>query len=42
MNGSSGETQFRCTVEWAAECLAMALVSLMVVVSTLRLFGILS
>jgi len=42
MSNSSGETQFRAKVEWAAEWLAMALVSLMVVVSTLRLFGILS
>jgi hypothetical protein len=42
MSNSSDETQFRRTVEWAAEWLAMALVSLMIVVSTLRLFGILS
>jgi len=42
MNGSSSETRFRRTAEWAAELLAMALVSAMIVVSTLRLLGILS
>jgi len=42
MNGSSGETRLRRTAEWATELLAMALVSVMVVVSTLRVLGILS
>jgi hypothetical protein len=42
MNGPSSETWFRRTVEWTVDWLAMALVSVMVVVSALRLFGILS
>jgi hypothetical protein len=37
-----GETRFQRSIEWLAELLAMAFVSAMVLVSTLRLFGILS
>jgi hypothetical protein len=42
MDGFPRETQFRRTAEWLAESLAMAFVSVMVVVSTLRLLGIVS
>ena len=42
MSESSCETQSRNRVELIAELLVMALVGIMVVVSTLRLFGILS
>jgi hypothetical protein len=37
-----GETQFRSVVERAAEWLVVAFASLMALVSTLRLLGILS
>lgn len=37
-----GETRLQRTTEWLAELLAAAFVSVMVLVSTLRLFRILS
>lgn len=42
MSELSGETRFRRTVEVTAELLTTALVSVMALVSTLRLFGIVS
>lgn len=42
MTELSGKTRFRRAVELTAECLAMAFVSVMIVVSTLRVLGILS
>lgn len=42
MNELSGETRFRRAVEFTTEWLAMAFMSVMAVISTLRLLGILS
>jgi len=42
MNQLSGQTRLRRTVEFTAEWLAMAFVSVMTIVSTLRVLGILS
>jgi len=42
MNKLFGETPFRRAIELATEWLAMAFVSVMTLVSTLRLLGILS
>jgi len=42
MGELSGETRFRRAVEFAAEWLVMIFVSVMAVVSTLRVLGIVS
>lgn len=42
MNGTGCETRFRRSMGWLAELLATAFVTVMALVSTLRLLGILS
>jgi hypothetical protein len=42
MNNLPHESRFQRTIEWVTEVLAMAFLSLMALVSTLRLFGIVS